>query len=62
MAIVTYILHEGQPFTEEELKELEELRNMKDEDIDYSDIPPITAEQAREFKRVNPKRHKAAAD
>lgn len=27
-------------FTEEEKAELERLRSMKDEDIDYSDIPP----------------------
>ena len=60
MAIVTYILHKGQPFTEEELEEIEALKNMKDEDIDLSDIPEITPEQAKQFKRVNPKRQKAA--
>ena len=60
MAIVTYILHKGQPFTEEELEEIEALKNMKDEDIDFSDIPEITPEQAKQFKRVNPKRQKAA--
>ena len=60
MAIVTYILHKGQPFTEEELEEIEALKNLKDEDIDFSDIPEITPEQAKQFKRVNPKRQKAA--
>ena len=60
MAIVTYILHKGQPFTKEELEEIEALKNLKDEDIDFSDIPEITPEQAREFKRVNPKRQKVA--
>ena len=59
MAIVTYILHKGQPFTEEELEEIEALKNMKDEDIDLSDIPEITPEQAKQFKRVNPKRKAA---
>lgn len=53
MAMVKYILHKGQPFSEEEIEELETLRNMKDEDIDLSDIPEITPEQAKQFKRVN---------
>ena len=59
MAIVTYILHKGQPLTEEEKERLEVLKNMKDEDIDLSDIPEITPEQAKQFKRVNPKRKAA---
>ena len=59
MAIVTYTLHKGQPLTEEEKERLEVLKNMKDEDIDLSDIPEITPEQAKQFKRVNPKRKAA---
>lgn len=42
------------PLTAEELAELEALRNMKDEDIDFSDIPEITDEEWKKFKRVNP--------
>lgn len=42
------------PLTAEELAELEALRNMKDEDIDFSDIPEITDEEWKNFKRVNP--------
>lgn len=30
------------PLTEEQIKELENLKNMKDEDIDFSDIPKMT--------------------
>lgn len=59
MATVTYILRKGEPLTEEEKAELEALKNLKDEDIDLSDIPEITPEQARQFKRVNPKRKAA---
>ena len=59
MATVTYILRKGQPFTQEELEEIEALKNMNDEDIDLSDIPEITPEEAREFKRVNPIRKAA---
>ena len=33
------------PLTEEELAEIEALKNMRDEDIDYSDIPKITREE-----------------
>ena len=59
MATVTYILHKGQPFTPDELEEIETLKNMKDEEIDYSDIPKLTEEKLREFRRVNPKRKAA---
>lgn len=59
MAIVTYTLHKGQPLTPEQKKRLEILKNMKDEDIDLSDIPEITPEQAKQFKRVNPIRKAA---
>ena len=33
------------PFTEEELAEIETLKNMSDDEIDYSDIPKITREE-----------------
>lgn len=32
------------PLTEEQKRELENLKNMKDEDIDFSDIPKMTKE------------------
>lgn len=38
------------PFTEEELECLKELSKMTDEDIDYSDIPPLTDEELKKFK------------
>ncbi|MBQ7628707.1 MAG: hypothetical protein IJS81_00620 [Selenomonadaceae bacterium] len=41
-------IYKGMPFIEEELECLEKLEKMTDEDIDYSDIPPLTdAELAR---------------
>ena len=61
MAMVTYILRKGQPLTEEQKAELEALRNMRDEDIDFSDIPELTDEQLKQFKRVNPIRKKAVS-
>ena len=59
MATVTYILHKGQPLTPEQEKRLDALKNLKDDDIDLSDIPEITPEQAKQFKRVNPIRKAA---
>ena len=60
--IVTYVLHKGQPLTEEEKAELKALKEMRDEDIDLSDIPELTEEEMRQFKRVNPRRKPAAND
>ena len=43
------------PLTAEQRAEIETLKNMRDEDIDYSDIPPLTDEfwaNARPFHEV----------
>ncbi|MBQ3433792.1 MAG: hypothetical protein IJQ01_01410 [Selenomonadaceae bacterium] len=61
MAMVTYILRRGQPLTEEQKAEIEALKQMSDDDIDYSDIPELTDEQLKQFKRVNPRRDKKVA-
>ncbi|MBQ3443902.1 MAG: hypothetical protein IJG33_11750 [Selenomonadaceae bacterium] len=61
MAMVTYVLRKGQPLTEEQKKRLEALKQMSDDDIDYSDIPELTDEQLSKFKRVNPRRDKKVA-
>lgn len=46
------------PFTKEELECLELLSKMTDEDIDYSDIPPLTDEELAIMKanRIRRKR------
>ncbi len=61
MTMVTYVLRKGQPLTEEQKKRLEALKQMSDDDIDYSDIPELTDEQLSKFKRVNPRRDKKVA-
>ncbi len=38
------------PLTAEQLSEIEELSKMTDEDIDYSDIPPLTDEELERMK------------
>lgn len=44
-----YARIEFPPHTKEQLAELEELRNMRDEDIDFSDIPPLAEERTKGF-------------
>lgn len=49
------------PLTEEELAEIEVLKNMSDDEIDFSDIPKITREEweknfrPRRLRRKNQK-------
>ena len=62
MAMVTYILHRGQPLTEEQKKRLEALKQMSDDDIVYDeDCPKLTEEELSQFKRVNPRRKEKVA-
>ena len=58
--IVQKVINIYAPLTPEQEEHLEKLKNLKDEDIDFSDIPEPTDEQLKQFKRVNPKRQKAA--
>ena len=37
-------------FTPEQLEEIKRWEEMTDEDIDYSDIPPLTDEELAKFK------------
>ena len=37
-------------FTPEQLDEIKQWEKMTDEDIDYSDIPPLTDEELSKFK------------
>ena len=57
--LVQKVINIYDPLTDEEKEQMEILKNMKDEDIDYSDIPKLTDEQLKQFKRVNPKRKAA---
>ena len=56
---VRKIIKLGAELTEEQKAELAELKKMRDEDIDFSDIPELTEEQLKKFKRVNPSRKPA---
>lgn len=49
------ILKRGMKLTDEQLAEIEALKNMSDEDIDFSDIPETTEEERKRFFRVNPR-------
>lgn len=50
------------PLTEEELAEIEALKKMSYDEIDYSDIPKMTKEELKKFKpaRLREKRLKIA--
>ena len=62
MAMVTYILRRGQPLTEEQKAELEALKQMSDDDIICDeDCPELTDEELKQFRRVNPLRHREKA-
>ena len=49
------------PLTSEQLDRLAKLAAMPDEDIDFSDIPPLTEEQLSEFRRVDEERPASVA-
>ena len=51
------------PYTEEELECLEKLSKMTYDDIDFSDIPPISKEELKKFKpaRLRKKNVKVAS-
>ena len=51
------ILVRGQipPLTEEQKAELAALENIRDEDIDYSDIPPLRDDERGKYKRLRDK-------
>ena len=38
------------PLTEEQIRRLDELKNMSDDEIDFSDIPRMTKEELAKFK------------
>ncbi len=52
--MVVYRYTPGQPLTAEQKKQLEALAKMKDEDIDYSDIPELTEKFWKNAVRGNP--------
>ena len=51
------ILVRGQipPLTEEQKARLKALENIRDEDIDYSDIPPLRDDERGKYKRLRDK-------
>ena len=46
------------PLTAEQIAELEYIKNMKDEDIDLSDIPEITRDEWKKFKPARLRKQK----
>ena len=52
------ILIKGQipEMTPEQKERLDKLESIRDEDIDYSDIPPLREDQVGKFKRLRDKK------
>jgi len=52
------ILIRGQipEMTQEQKERLEKLASVRDEDIDYSDIPPLRDDERGKFKRLHDKK------
>ena len=52
------ILIKGQipEMTQEQKERLEKLESIRDEDIDYSDIPPLRDDERGKFKRLRDKK------
>ena len=59
--LVTTVIDVNAPLTEEQKARLAALKQMSDDDIDYSDIPKLTEEEMKQFRRVNPNRKKKVA-
>lgn len=53
MSMVRHTFQTLPPPTEEDMARLKKLAEMSDEDIDYSDIPPLTDEFWANAKRFN---------
>jgi len=47
------------PLTEEQIRRLDELKNMSDDEIDYSDIPRMTKEELAKFKPARLRQRKS---
>ena len=50
MGSLFFIKGQVPPLTPEQKEELAKLENVRDEDIDYSDIPPLTDEELARMK------------
>ena len=49
------VIYPRMQLTPEEIEELEALDKLSDDDIDYSDIPPLTEEDFKRMWRANPR-------
>jgi hypothetical protein len=54
MAIVVKTIADILPLSEEAVRRLERLKNIKDEDIDISDMPELTSEQLSRMETTLP--------
>ena len=55
MGSLIFVRGQIPPLTEEQKARLKALENIRDEDIDYSDIPPLRDDERGKYKRLRDK-------
>jgi len=56
MGSLFFVKGQVPPLTPEQKERLEKLESVRDEDIDYSDIPPLRDDERGKFKRLRDKK------
>lgn len=52
------IIYKGMKISAEQQKRISEIKDLKDDEIDYSDIPPLTDEELAKMKPARLRRQK----
>ncbi|MBQ6297531.1 MAG: hypothetical protein IJK81_07545 [Selenomonadaceae bacterium] len=55
MGSLVFVKGQIPPLTDEQKARLAALKDIRDEDIDYSDIPPLREDQIGKYKRLRDK-------
>lgn len=52
------VIYKGMKISAEQQKRISEIKELEDDEIDYSDIPPLTEEELEKMKPVRLRRQK----
>ena len=52
------IVYKGMKISAEQQKRISEIKDLEDDEIDYSDIPPLTKEELKKMKPARLRRQK----
>lgn len=53
------VIYKGMTISPEQQKRISEIKDLEDDDIDYSDIPPLTDEELAKFKPARLRKKKS---